>query len=84
MFLIAACAMFVGVPRAQATPVLQLDIVNGYYDTATQTVQASADDFTLVALLTIPRGSNVAEYLAQTYYISAAVMPSCRQSARSR
>lgn len=80
MFLLAACALFVGVSQAQATPVLQLDIVNGYYDNTTQTVQASADDFTLVALLTIPSGSNVAEYLSQSYYISAAVMPQVQRN----
>lgn len=67
--------MFVGVSRAQATPVLQLDIVNGYYDSVTKTVQASTDDFTLVALLTVPTGGNVAEYLAQDFHISAAILP---------
>jgi hypothetical protein len=60
---------------AEAYPILQLDIIGGHYDAATQTIVSSDSDFTLVAVLT-PKGNRpVAPYLNDTYYISAAVSP---------
>jgi hypothetical protein len=59
----------------EATPLLQLDIVGGHYDSRTDTIVSSGPDFTLVALLTPRRNSDVTSLLNETYYISAAVTP---------
>lgn len=61
--------------RAEAYPLLQLDIIGGKYDPVTQTTIASDSDFTLVALLTPKATDNLAALLSDTYYISAALMP---------
>lgn len=53
---------------ALALPTLQLDISNGTYDDATETIVATSDTFTLYALL---NGGD----LSDTYYISAAISP---------
>jgi hypothetical protein len=55
---------------AFALPVLQLDISNGTYDNATETIVATGSTFTLYALLT-----GDASLLNNTYYISAAITP---------
>lgn len=60
---------FAGAVHAQ--PTLQLDILGGVYDAATQTVIAQADTFTLYAYL-IPDGSNV---VGDSYGLSMAVVP---------
>ena len=57
--------------RAEAVPVLQLDIIGGTYDWETQTIISNSNSFTLVALLT-PKDSAA---LYDTYYISAALTP---------
>ena len=57
--------------RAEAVPVLQLDIIGGTYDWETQTIVSNSTSFTLVALLT-PQDSSA---LYDTYYISAALTP---------
>ena len=58
-----------------AVPTLQLDIVGGIYDEATETVVGpSGDVITLVALLT-PKGRDDFSDLDGTYYISAALLP---------
>ena len=60
---------------AEAYPILQLDILGGHYDAATQTIVSDGPDFTLVALLT-PQGNHSAEELLDdTYFISAALSP---------
>ncbi len=68
---------------ANAVPLLQLDISDGWYDTSDQTVKSSGGNFTLYALLT-PGGKNgngkdvsdnAASLLGDTYYISAALTP---------
>ena len=61
--------------RAEAYPLLQLDIVNGTYDPVTQTTISGGPDFTLIALLTPRATSNLTALLNDTYYISAALMP---------
>jgi hypothetical protein len=62
--------------RAEALPVLQLDIVGGSYDPATQTIVSNGPTFTLVALLTPkPGGTSAATLLAEQYFISAALTP---------
>lgn len=61
--------------RAEATPILQLDIIGGYYDSKTQTIVSNGPDFTLVALLTPKSDQPPSTYLNDTYYISAAVTP---------
>lgn len=58
-------------PQALAIPTLQLDIVDGWYDKTTETIMSSGSSFTLYAFL-IPDGEND---LADTYYISAALVP---------
>lgn len=76
MTILAAGLLVAG--RADAYPLLQLDILGGYYDQATQTVIADGQEFTLVALLS-PRAdaspADIAAFLADTYYISAALSP---------
>ena len=65
--------------KAEAYPFLQLDILGGTYDAATQTIVSGGPDFTLVALLSPqgnPSDSEIDALLAGTYYISAAVTPS--------
>lgn len=61
---------------AEAYPILQLDILGGHYDPATETIISNGDSFTLVALLT-PNGAPgaAASLLADTYFVSAAVSP---------
>jgi hypothetical protein len=54
-----------------ATPLLQLDIADGFYDSASQTTVAKTDQFTLYAYLTTTKK----DLLNKTYYISAAVTP---------
>jgi len=56
---------------AQAEPVLQLGIIGGYYDTVTETVISSGPNFSLVALITPNRHTDMAD----EYYISAALTP---------
>jgi len=79
LILCLALLLSFGAARAQAFPMLQLDIVGGYYDPVTQTIISSGPDFTLVALLTPQNNSSAAtltELLNDTYFISAAVIPS--------
>ncbi len=60
---------------ADAYPILQLDIIGGHYDAATETIVSDGPNFTLVALLTQSGNHSAADLLADTYYISAAVTP---------
>lgn len=75
---VAALALgLVGVSaRAEAVPVLQLDIVGGYYDPVTETIVSTGSTFTLVALLT-PRvgGESASTLLAEEYFLSVALSP---------
>ena len=69
LFFIGAILFMLGwTGPALALPTLQLDIGNGVYDTATETVIATSQTFTLFALL----NSND---VSGTYYISAAITP---------
>jgi hypothetical protein len=71
LFLFLALGIFCGVySSAYALPMLQLDISNGYYDTQTDTVFASNDNFTLYALL----NSKNNQALQATYFIAAALV----------
>jgi hypothetical protein len=76
---LALGAVLVGVaPRAEAIPLLQLDIVGGTYDTVSDTTVATSATFTLRALLTPGASATTSEIntlLADTYYISAALNP---------
>jgi hypothetical protein len=54
-----------------AIPTLQLDIAGGTYDSATQTIIAPGDSFTLYAYLIPNRFNPLSDY----YYISAALVP---------
>ncbi|TXT24980.1 MAG: hypothetical protein FD134_1277 [Gallionellaceae bacterium] len=56
---------------ANAVPVLQLGIVGGTYDSATQTVVATTPAFSLYAFLA-PNSSNT---LSDSYYLSMAITP---------
>src|SRR5688572_13007427 len=60
--------------HAVAYPILQLDIIGGTYDAATQTIVSGGPDFTLVALLT-PKPGGIVGLINDTFYISAAVTP---------
>lgn len=61
--------------RALAYPILQLDILGGHYDAATQTIVSDGPSFTLVAILTPKSNVPLATYLDDTFYISASVSP---------
>jgi hypothetical protein len=61
--------------RVEAVPILQLDIVGGHYDAATETIVSNGPRFTLVALLTPGPGWDTVSALLDTYYISAALSP---------
>lgn len=61
-----------------ALPFLQLDVSNGVYDDATETVFATDNVFTLKALV---NPKNAAFSFDQTYYISAAISPQVTQGA---
>ena len=63
----ALCCM---ASSAQAIPTLQLDIAGGYYDSATQTIIAPGDSFTLYALLNASPSE-----LSTNFFISAALTP---------
>jgi PEP-CTERM motif-containing protein len=71
--------------ETEAAPVLQFDIVNGKYDLHTKTVVATDDVFTLIALYTpqdwMTNPAKAAAYLADTYYIAAAVAPKVSRGA---
>lgn len=67
--------MLVAAAHSDAEPVLQLDILGGTYDPVTETIVASGPEFTLVALLTPRRNDDSLALLADTYYISAAIVP---------
>lgn len=65
-----------------AVPMLQLDIGDGIYDMATETIVAQSNDFTLYALLTPKTNASqdaIDALLADTYYISAAVLPAVQE-----
>lgn len=68
------------VTPAQAVPTLQLDIIGGHYDAATQTVISDGAAFALVAYGT-PGSTSAANLLAQTFYISAALVPRVNRDA---
>jgi hypothetical protein len=73
--LVAIAALALCPAVADATPLLQLNIGGGVYDLGTQTIISSGPVFTLYAYLTPQNNSDVAALLAQTYYISVAVVP---------
>lgn len=54
-----------------AIPTLQLDVSGGTYDLATETIVSTGDSFTLYAYLD-PNSCNTT---ADTYYVSAAIVP---------
>jgi hypothetical protein len=60
-----------GVQPAYAVPSLQLDILGGTYDTSTETIVTSSNQFTLYALL----NPDAMATLTDTYYLSVALTP---------
>lgn len=70
---LVALAMLSLSSRAEAVPVLQLDIIGGHYDEATETIVSDGPNFTLVALLTL--GPHESFNALETYFISAAISP---------
>lgn len=66
---------------AYAIPDLQLDIEGGYYNTATETIMTNDASFTLYALLSNTGQNNPQNLLADTYYISVAMVPSVAKPA---
>ena len=69
---ITALTIFTGVRESHAIPDLQLDIAGGYYEGAPEeTIMATGTSFTLYALLRADSTNSVAD----TYYISAALVP---------
>lgn len=83
--LLAGVACLASSTAAQALPILQLDIVGGHYNAATQTVIAGSNPFTLVAIFTPPPGTTagqLAAAFAEPVYISAAISPALSPEAR--
>src|SRR5919109_3185474 len=56
---------------AFATPSLQLDIIDGFYDPVDQTTISTSRAFTLKALMIESKDNTVADW----YYVSAALTP---------
>src|SRR5688500_5470126 len=62
--------------RAEAIPLLQLDMSGGVYDPVTESIVAPGGAFTLYALLTPPKNTTdaqLAALLSDTYYVSVAL-----------
>jgi len=73
---IAALVLLLNPGTAQAVPMLQLDIGGGTYDTSTETIVVADSIFTVYAYLA-NRGTaeDLTLLLADTYYISIALIP---------
>lgn len=71
---IVLTSMLLFATAARAVPTLQLDIIGGSYDAATQTVFSNGPTFSLVAYGT-PGSQTAAQILGQMFYISAAFVP---------
>lgn len=64
--------------KADAVPLLQLDMAGGVYDPVTETIVAPGGAFTVYAILTPKQNATAAEITAllnTTYYVAAAVTP---------
>ena len=64
--------------KAEAVPLLQLDIAGGVYDPVTETIVAPGGSFTLYAILTPQTNATAAEItalLSQQYFVAAALSP---------
>lgn len=73
---IAAFALLLYPVTAQAVPTLQLDIDGGTYDSGTQTIITTAPVLTVYAYLTNKgTADDLAALLADTYYLSIALVP---------
>ena len=62
---------------AQAVPLLQVDMLGGVYDFATETIVAPGGEFTVYAILTPKTNSTQAQInalLSKTYYLSVALV----------
>ena len=70
---IAAAVMLIGAP-AHAVPALQLDIAGGTYDTATQTIFASGNAFSLYAYGTPSTNMTSSQILADNFFLSMALV----------
>ena len=68
---LAVLAMIAGATKAEAIPVLQLDIIGGYYDTESETTISNGPIFTVRALLTAKNSLMVSD----TYFLSVALTP---------
>ena len=68
LFLLAS---FLLCSTSQALPVLQVDISDGVYDTATETVVATASSFSVYALLDDKKG----DYLSEDFYLVVSLVP---------
>jgi hypothetical protein len=69
-------ALFAG--RANAEPLLQLDMRDGAYDPIDETIVAPGDSFSLFAILTPKKNASqaqITQLLNETYYISVALTP---------
>ena len=76
--LAAGFGLIANTMTAHATPLLQLDIAGGTYDTVTQTTTTSADAFSLYAYLTPSTSCDAlcaASLLGTQYYVSVALAP---------
>lgn len=67
--------MLAAVARAEAVPMLQLDIVGGHYDSSSETIVSNGADFTLIALITPKKSGD----LLGSYFLSVALTPQVHQ-----
>jgi hypothetical protein len=84
LVVLLAVVLGFGVSKAEATPLLQLDMKNGTYDPVTESIVAAGGAFTLYALLTPSQNASAADIaalLADTYYVSVAITPQLELSA---
>lgn len=75
----AAFAVTMAAGTAKAVPTLQLDILGGTYNYATETIIAPGNVFTLLAIAT-PNGRSGTDILADTFFISAGIVPQAVES----
>jgi hypothetical protein len=83
--MLVGIGLLLAAPKAEAAPVLQLDILNGRYDEASRTIVAREGLFTLLVLLTpdATMEPNIDSWLNEVFYIAAAVTPQVSQPGQS-
>ena len=74
----AALIVLAAAGTARAVPTLQLDVIGGVYDPETETIVATSNSFTLLAIAT-PGNRSEQDILTDTFFVSAAIAPPTAQ-----